>query len=910
MNVEPATTIHETDGNQVTACERCPALCKSRAGIINGRGNERADILFLAEKPGQYDDQRLRAFSGDDGKVLAALMLEAGIDPTEVYMTYAVRCWPKGNRPTTVAEQRDCADHLLADLQWLRPKVVVTLGAKAYNSILKGIWSATIGTTQEFDYGTGKALVVPTFAPGFLLRGNWGLVPLVTAHLEKARALSTGTLGTQPLEDLSCFTCETPEAVETLRDFLLTLDAITVDSETTGLSWMTDEILCLSFSGLIKNAKGVLEPIRMGFTVPLMHKVGEEVVPFFEEWAQTDVVSYIGEILDSPIAKGIQNAQFDIRFFERDEDDACVDDLETVYGWTVNNLRYDPYLLQRLVDENMPANETVMLGLYTDMPYYEEDIKTASKNKHAMAEAPDQMTWDYASSDADGLARLIPPLLKRAQQQDLMWVYDNISIPMVYATWHMTKRGIPVDMDYFALVCERYRQLVTEAREAVKLAAGDVEPFNPNKSVDLQRVLFTDLSLPESGRKTEAAKACFDCDAGDCDKHDSTGKDALLDIKQVLINRGEEPHPFIDAVLSYKTLSKRKSTYVDGGKGDKGMLQFIRPDDAVHPEFGVNKADTGRLSATKPPIQTIPKNVMDPVLGEKNSMRRMFVSPPGTFFMEPDWNQGEVWVMAYESGSEKLLELLLSGQDVHTYVARTLCHIGTSRVFPKESEEPDLTDRDWGAKYNSLRSKAKVFVFGLDYGMTEVGAAQRLRCPIDDAAKLIELFLSQVFPDLRAHFDRVRQTMENGGILINTFGRRGHFGDVKFIRQWGGRRGQIEWEALFRKGVNMPMQSGLNDLHMLAQIAVENDDHLRGRFAIILAVHDSLAGKTPNDNHDFTLDTAWMLKEKMETLARHQVLSDGTKLDWGIPVEISWGRSWGRLEWTLTPSGELVVPKE
>ena len=301
---------------------------------------------------------------------------------------------------------------------------------------------------------------------------------------------------------------------------------------------------------------------------------------------------------------------------------------------------------------------------------------------------------------------------------------------------------------------------------------------------------------------------------------------------------------------------------------------------------------------------------MDPVLGEKNSMRRMFVSPPGTFFMEPDWNQGEVWVMAYESGSEKLLELLLSGQDVHTYVARTLCHIGTSRVFPKESEEPDLTDRDWGAKYNSLRSKAKVFVFGLDYGMTEVGAAQRLRCPIDDAAKLIELFLSQVFPDLRAHFDRVRQTMENGGILINTFGRRGHFGDVKFIRQWGGRRGQIEWEALFRKGVNMPMQSGLNDLHMLAQIAVENDDHLRGRFAIILAVHDSLAGKTPNDNHDFTLDTAWMLKEKMETLARHQVLSDGTKLDWGIPVEISWGRSWGRLEWTLTPSGELVVPKE
>jgi DNA polymerase-1 len=561
------------------------------------------------------------------------------------------------------------------------------------------------------------------------------------------------------------------------------------------------------------------------------------------------------------------------------------------------------------VDENLPANETVMLGLYTDMPYYEEGIKNASQNKHHMELAPSEMLWDYASSDADGLARLIPPLLRRLERQGLMWVYDNISIPMVRATWAMTKRGIPIDMEYFGRLCERYRQLVADAKVQIAEAAGDVAPFNPNKPVDLQRVLFTDLGLPQSGRKTQAAKACFDCDKGECEKHDSTGKDALLDIKQMFLNKQEDPPPILDAILNYKTVSKRKSVYVDGGTGDKGMLQFIRPDDSVHPEYGVNKADTGRLSATKPPIQTIPKKVGDVVLGEKDTLRRIFVAPPGCFLLEADWNQGEVWVMAYESGDPKLLELLLSGQDVHTYVARSLCRFGTNRVFPKDAEEPELSDRDWAAKYDTLRTKAKVFVFGLDYGMTEVGAAQRLGCSEEEAAKLIEMFLSEVFPGLRAHFDKVRKQMEQDGYLVNMFGRRGHFGDAKFIKQWG-RRGNQDWEALFRKGVNMPIQSGLNDLHMIAQIAVENEERLRARYAIILAVHDSITGKTPNDDIEFTVDTAWMIKEKMEDRARHLVLPSGKKLDWGVPVELKWGRSWGRLDWTLTPSGEVIAPKE
>jgi uracil-DNA glycosylase family 4 len=236
-NDEAIPLIHETDGNRVVACERCPALCASRAGIINGRGDENADILFLAEKPGQYDDQRMRAFSGDDGKVLAALMLEAGIAPSEVYTTYAVRCWPKGNRPSTAAEIRACNEHLMADITTVQPKVIVTLGAKAYNSLMKGVWSTAIGTSQLLDYEGGTATVIPTFAPGFLLRGNWGLVPLIVTHLEKARATAAGRLDVQPVDTLERVSATTLTEVAVIKEFLLTLDAITVDSETTGLDW-------------------------------------------------------------------------------------------------------------------------------------------------------------------------------------------------------------------------------------------------------------------------------------------------------------------------------------------------------------------------------------------------------------------------------------------------------------------------------------------------------------------------------------------------------------------------------------------------------------------------------------------------------------------------------------------------
>lgn len=901
----------------VQACTKCPALCASRTRIVNGRGPATARIMVVGEGPGRDEDQQGKSFLGAAGKLVARLLAEAGVDLADVYLTNAIRCRPPNNRTPKASEVSACQPYLLEEIRQIQPTVIVSVGGTA----LKALYGKTATLKDHLGQvltqpDTGIPLV-PTYHPAYLMRGHWAEAPLVQAHLRKAQAIADNSIQMQPLDEARAGwqPCDTVEKVQALADYLLSDDvrAITVDSETTGLSWLEDEILCVSFSALDQEFAAV----RRGWTVPILHRVEKTddspLVPTWDEHEIEPVIEILGRIFASPKPKSIQNSIFDIKFFERSPRDTAVNpSVATVFGWKVRNLRYDPMLLQRLVDENLPANETVMLSLYTDMPFYEGEIKVASKNKRRIDLAPDDVLWKYAAGDADGLARLTEVMVRIAKREGVLWIHDNIAMPMVRACWNMTRRGIPIDMDYFARLCDRYRILVTEAEQAVMEAYGQ-GTFNLNKPADIQKVLFVDLALPRSGRKTPKAKECLDCSKDvACDLHDQTGKDALKDIQQAMKADGLEPHPILEAVLNWKEVSKRKSVYVDGSQGDKGILRYIRPDDRVHPNFFPNKADTGRLAATEPPIQTIPKKVYDEVLGEKDQLRRMFIAPPGITLMELDWSQGEVWVMAYESGDETLLELLKSGRDVHGYVARKLCSLGFSRVFPKDAEEPELTDKEWAEKYDELRRKAKVFVFGLDYGMTEVGAAERLGCTPEEASLLIDAFLSEVFPGLQDNFDRVRAVMERTGVLSNRFGRLGHFGDYEFMKAFG-QRGAMDWEAKFRKGVNMPIQSGLNDLHSLMQIAIDTDPVMLERYRIILAVHDSITGLVKGEaygDRDHMIQTAWMLKERAERMAREIVLPNGEALGWEIPVEIQWGKSWGRLEWKLSASGELYEPKE
>lgn len=912
----------------VLSCELCPALCKSRKRIVNGRGPDDADIMVVGEGPGFEEDQSGRPFVGRAGQLIAKMLYEAGIVPSNVRLTNAIRCRPPGNRTPTDTEIAECNPYLMEEIRQVNPKAIIALGGSAIKALLGAHKVGDVAGQILAQPETGIP-VIPTYHPSYIMRGKWGMVPTIVRQLAKAATIAQGKLNLQPLEEArkKAKVLRTVEEVEALRDYLTSDDVrvVVADTETTGLSWLEDELLCFSFSALDSDYKA----IRAGFTIPLMKadpskwpltkkntpkkpanwRAGH-IVPYWSPKDQARVVKALRTLFDSGKPLCFQNAAFDIRILERShtQDPDIADDIVGAFGFNIaKNVKYDTMLMQRIVHEGVPFNETAMLSLYTDLPYYESEIKEQSQDKTRMDLADNETLWSYAALDTDGGARMLPPLAVLMRKEKVAHIHRDIHIPMLRANWAMTRRGMYVDLPYFNKLQARFRE-ITGAAEADVMEKYGGEWFNLRSPGQLSDVLFNKLALEPSGRKTKKSKECDDCREGDCERHDQTGKDALLDMKVQARTKGQEPHPILDSIIHWKFLDKRKNVYIDGKDGDAGLVQYIRPSSRVHPEYFVNRTDTGREAAYEPPIQTWPKEVPDEVLGEKKALRRTFAAPPGQICMEVDWAQGEVWVMAYESGDDVLLNLLLEGRDVHTYVARKFCEAGISSKFPKEMEDPELSDHEWAKEHGDLRKDAKVFVFGIDYGMTEMGIAERLVCPVTEAAVLRNFYLTEIFSKLDSYFARIEGELRERGYNEAWSGRRGRGADPEMIFKYS-QNGQVDWQEVIRKQANMPIQAGLNDIHMPAHIQIEEDPQFAW-IDIVLAVHDSCFGYTDNGTKAEIEKKAWQLKERFEHIVRNIVKPNGERLDWRIPVEVSWGPDWGNLNNTLSVSGEVYWEDE
>ena len=872
-------------------CTLCPALVKCRNTIVRGWGNENARFVFVGQNPGKDEDAQGRPFIGRSGRILATMIRSAGINVDDIFLTNAVRCWTPGNRAPKKEEYANCNEFLLEELAAVNPDVIVILGAVALKSLVGNVsLDAVMGTTLVHE--TLRAPMIPTYHPAFILRGQWAAVPLVLEHFDKAKRIVEGT---QTVGEMGEYTTITSiAALEALKDYLLASPMIYLDTETTGVDWKDEELLCISFA--VRPGEGFVVPILQ--RGPLSED-GKKYDPPTLFWSGGDydfAMGIIGEILSSSVPKALQNAGFDIHFLERSPDDVMFQ-VETAFDWHVENLREDTMLANRLVREYLPKeakpNElSRLLAIHTDMPEYDQAIKAQSKNKAHMDQADDAVTWYYAGADADALPRLLPKLRADLDADgDSQWIYENISIPMVRACQNMSRRGVLVDMQWFTRLASHYEEKHAELEKQAFEIVG--HEFNPNSSQQVQEILFNELGLPKSGRKTDKSKECLDCEAEACSIHDQVGKDALLDVK------AEHDHPIIDVLIDIKQVYNWRSKYLTGAGGKAhGFLDHIRRDGRIHAEFKVGVAETGRLSSANPNMQNIPKNVeidFPDGVTTLNAFRQSFVAPPGHVLMEVDWSQLEVWVMAYtlyeRYGDKTMLEILLTGRDIHAVVGRT--------IWPIDLE---LDEYEWSKEHVDLRTDAKVFTFGIAYGLTVEGIMERLHCDRPTAERLLSSYLAMV-PGLREYREETRSTIRAGDPLVNKFGRRRHFPQVATMIECNAH---YDLEDMFREGDNYPIQSGGSELQSLAHIKTEHHPDLQELFRIVVAVHDSCLGEVPAPNLSGVLDTAWKLKDLWERLAREQVLADGSVLGWEIPVEIKWGRNWGAMKYVLTAKGGLL----
>ena len=866
-------------------CGRCPALVRVRKQVINGVGNPNARIVFVGEGPGRVEDEKGRPFVGKAGKVLGALQWAAGISREECFYSNATRCW--GKRNPTPDEVDNCHDYLIEEILSINPAVVVALGGPALHSLYEKntLVSDVMGFTLWNPELPGIP-ILPSYHPSFVMRGNWNKVALVLAHFRKAKRVADAGGVEEAYGSYTGIT--TLEELRGLRDYLLTDHSkiLSFDCETTDLPWLDAELLCVSFS----IEEGV------GYSVPILHrgkefeeKKGRPTVrgfytePFWDlDREMPEVINILEQILSSPNPKAAQNGGFDLRFLERSTSEkACT--ASTTFGFHVENFQYDTRVMSSLLSESLPANLTVLNALHLDLPYYEQGIVPYKKK---MWHLPDKELWAYGGADVDAVTQLVPKLYPRLQEEGLEWLYNNISIPLIRCAANLEERGIQIDLDYFDRLCLYYKDKLVEVKGELKEQVGR-EVDKPTYYRTVQKLLFEELGLPLTSHPTDKAKQqCKECRAvgGVCSPgHAST---SITDLREIAFE------PVVSTIIELKTLEKLSGTNLDGGSSG-GFRRYIREDGRIHPHWNAGGAyATGRFSCERPNVQNPPKGVI--VDSEKydihstDAIRAIFIAPPGYTLLNADWKQLEVWVMAYETGDKVLMDVLLSGRDVHVFVGQRLCELGISHLFPKEAGESLLSDEDWQNKYPEIRDRAKVFTFGINYQLTEQGAADRLGCSLEEAGALFQVYLSSIFPALPDYFARIRQELFSRYAIPNRFGRWRHFPEIPILSAL-----QYRWdmESIVRQGANFPPQAGGHDLHSLAHTATERE--LFGLVHPVLEMHDSLLTEIPEDRVGVAASS---VKSLWEGVARNTILSSGEKLGWAIPISVQCGRNFGGME--------------
>jgi len=861
----------------LTTCQKCPSLVKSRTKIVKGRGPAHADLLFLGEAPGREEDEQEKAFVGKAGRVLATLVKQAGLKPSEIYLLNACFCRPPGNRTPRPEELANCRPNVIEIIKRVQPKVIVTLGVPALATLYRRMVLGDVAGQTLVQEDTGIPLV-PTYHPAFVMR-RWAATPMVVAHMQKAARLAKSGVGSQNMGDYAPI-LSLPD-LRALRTYLVgpEVKSFAFDTETTGLDWMRDELICITFS---PNEGGV------GYIVPILRQGWE---PFWNDNEWAEVICLLREIFASDKPKQGQNAHFDVRFLERRQDEEIIT-AATAFGLRVENLDQDTLFLSRALQENVSHHLTDLTAFWTDLPYYEEEVMQLSQRKRRMIDVPDIITWKYGAADADVVARIAPQLQEKVNEQGSGWLLDNITTPLVRACWEMERRGVLVDTKLFKKLCTHYTGVAKKYEKQLQEVAGKKVSMAP---AGLQQYLFKDLGFPIPNERTDGAKGCGVCTKEHpCIDHVTTDK-AVLEALYA-----EHKHPAIPIILDLKGATKFYSTYLGGDTGGYG--RYICSDNRIHAHVKVSFADTGRHSYEKPNLQNPPKDIHIPELGLKDAFRQLFIAPPGCVLMNADWSQLEVWVLGYQTGDPTLMGLLLGGEDVHTYVARKLGELEISDLFPNVGVGMD--DQDWRQEFGELRGKAKVFTFGINYGLTDEGAASRLGCGMNESHALMGAYVTDIFPTLPAYFKEIERGMLTDYRIKNKFGRWRHFPEIPILQILGYK---YDLQKLIRKGYNFPIQSGGHDLHGRAHVVTEGAEELKGRANIILEVHDSLVFEAKAPSPEYTLETAWLIKNLWERVAKETILPDGTKLGWQCPVEVSWGRSLGEQTTVLTANGNVVT---
>ena len=500
----------------------------------------------------------------------------------------------------------------------------------------------------------------------------------------------------------------------------------------------------------------------------------------FEAWYVPCDPANLGQVLsilrpvfeNERIAKIGQNVKFDLMMLRS----AGIDVRGTLYDTMIVH-----YLLDPESRHGMDHLARICLN-YSPVPI--EELIGKGARQITMDRVPVERCARYAAEDADVTLRLKRHLWPRLEEAGLTELYLRIEEPLIRVLADIEMTGVKIDSEALAASGRELTSELAGLEDRIREMTGDPS-LNVNSAKQLGEALFGRMKIDPKPKMTKT-------------KQYRTDEEYL----QMLSDR----HPVIGMILEYRGLRKLLSTYVDA------LPQLVNPlTGRIHTSFNQAVTATGRLSSTNPNLQNIP--IRD---DRGREIRKAFIpSSDDRVLLSADYSQVELRLMAHLSGDRAMIEAFGHGEDIHTATAALLFHAAKEDVTREQ------------------RRRAKTANFGIIYGISAFGLAQRLNIPRTEAKEIIDGYF-QSYPDIRQYMERVIDQARENGYVETLFGRKRMLPDI--------RSGNAVVRGLSeRNAINAPIQGGAADIMKLAMIAVHGELRRKGlQSKIILQVHDEL----------------------------------------------------------------------
>lgn len=585
---------------------------------------------------------------------------------------------------------------------------------------------------------------------------------------------------------------ESEEEARKIRDYFLTKEILSFDTETTSTNAIDAELVGLSFA--VEEFKAVY------IAVPEEREAAQRMVDIFRPLYEDEHIMKVG-----------QNIKYDYEVLRR-------------YGIEVRGPMFDTmlahYIVQPELHHNMDYMAETLLGYQTI--HIDQLIGPRGKGQRSMRDLQPQEVYEYAAEDADVTLRLKNVLEQKLKEVDGERLFYDIEMPLVPVLAEMELTGVCLDTAALAETGKNFNRRLAEYEQKIYAEAG--ETFNISSPKQVGDILFGKMKIVDKPKKTKTGQYV-------------TSEEVLTQLRSRA--------PIVDDILSYRGLKKLLGTYVEA------LPRLINPRTGhIHTCFNQAITATGRLSSSDPNLQNIP--IRD---DDGKEIRKSFVPEPGCLFFSADYSQIELRIMAHLSQDEHMLDAFRSGTDIHAATAAKIWHVPVEEVTPEQ------------------RKKAKQANFGIIYGISTYGLAQRMNISNSEARQLIDDYFA-TFPRVKAYMDEAIATCREKGYAETIYHRRRYLPDI------ASRNATVRGFAE-RNAINAPIQGSEADIIKVAMIHIFKRFAAEGlRSRMILQVHDELNFSVYPEE-----------REQVERIVIEE-MENACRLSIPLTADAGWGANW------------------